>query len=330
MSGTRVMSGASRLSVVVPVFDEEAVLPEFHKRLRAVLDALPAASEIVYVNDGSGDACTRLLGQIHAADSHVVLVSLSRNFGKEIALTAGLDHAEGDAVIVIDADLQDPPELIAEMVSRWQEGYDVVYAQRTERAGETLLKKVTADLFYRAIHRIGGIRIPRDTGDFRLLSRRVVLALRQLRERHRFMKGLFAWVGFRQVAVPYRRDARYAGQTKWKFWRLWTLAIDALTSFSTAPLKIATYLGLLVAGCAFSYALRIVYLALVYGNPVPGYPSLMTAILFFGGVQLVAIGLVGEYVGRMFDETKGRPLYVLDSHETARSPLGAATGTAPE
>ena len=226
-------------------------------------------------------------------------------------MTAGLDHASGDAIVVIDTDLQDPPELIPEMIKHWRAGYDVVYAQRTARDGETWLKKMTASLFYRFIQKISRIRIPKDTGDYRLLSRRAIEALKLLREQHRFMKGLFAWIGFPQKAVPYQRDPRFAGVTKWNYWKLWNFALEGITSFTIVPLKIATYLGLFVAVTAFMYAGIVIYKTLVFGEPVRGYPSLMVVILFLGGVQLSALGIIGEYMGRMFDETKGRPLYLL-------------------
>ncbi len=302
------------LSVVVPAYDEAEVLPAFHGRLAAVLDGLPMAAEVVYVNDGSRDATLVRLQALRERDGRIAIVDLSRNFGKEIALTAGLDHARGDAVVVIDADLQDPPELIPELVRVWQEGHDVVYAKRTEREGETWFKKFTALAFYRLIQRVSHVHIPEDTGDFRLLSRRAVDALKQLREQHRFMKGLFAWIGFPQAAVAYRRDPRYAGTSKWNYWRLWNLALEGITSFTTAPLKLATYLGLATALGAFAYAAFVIYKALVFGEPVRGYPSLMVVILFLGGVQLLTLGVIGEYVGRMFNETKGRPLYLTKDY----------------
>ncbi len=252
-------------------------------------------------------------------DPRVAIIDLSRNFGKEIALTAGLDHARGDAVIVIDADLQDPPELIPELVAKWQEGYDVVYARRTARDGETLLKKTTAKLFYRFIQGINRVKIPADTGDFRLLSRRAVDALKQLRETHRFMKGLFAWIGFPQVAVNYRRDPRFAGKTKWNYWQLWNFALEGITSFTITPLKIATYVGLFTACGSFAYALFVIYKTLAYGDPVQGYPSMMVVVLFLGGVQLMTLGVIGEYLGRMFNETKRRPLYFINSFQPSAS-----------
>ena len=300
-----------RLSIVVPAYNEQEVLPEFHRRLCGVLGGIEDSSEIIYVNDGSHDNTLAVLQELRRNDPRVSIVDLSRNFGKEIALTAGLDHARGLATVVIDADLQDPPELIPELVKQWSAGYDVVYAKRTERSGETWVKKLTAKLFYRLIKRVGEVAIPEDSGDFRLLSRRALDALKQLREQHRFMKGLFAWIGYPQQAVLYRRDARFAGITKWNYWKLWTLALEGITSFTTAPLKIATYVGVLAALLAFVFALFIVYKTLVYGDPVRGYPSLTVIVLFLGGIQLVALGVIGEYLGRMFTETKHRPLYLV-------------------
>ena len=299
------------LSVVVPAYNEQEVLPEFHRRTLAVLQGLGCGFEIVYVNDGSRDRTLALMHELQRAEPWVTVVDLSRNFGKEIALTAGLDHAVGDAIVVIDADLQDPPELIPELVRQWQMGHDMVYAQRSSREGETWLKELTAKVFYRVIGRINRVQIPADTGDFRLLSRRAQQALLRLREQHRFMKGLFAWIGFPSIAVPYRRDPRFAGVTKWNYWKLWNLAVEGLTSFTIAPLKLATYVGLVVAVSGFASALFIVLRTLLRGDPVPGYPSLMVTVLFLGGVQLMAIGALGEYVGRIFNEVKGRPLYLL-------------------
>jgi glycosyltransferase involved in cell wall biosynthesis len=299
------------LSVVVPVFNEQEVLAEFHRRLAAVLDALNLRTQVIYVNDGSTDGTLDAIRQLAEHDARVLLVDLSRNFGKEIALTAGLDHADADAVVVIDADLQDPPELIPELVEQWLDGYDVVYAKRTCRDGESAVKKLTAFLFYRLIQKMSRVRIPEDTGDFRLLSRRAVHAVCQMREQHRFMKGLFAWIGFAQKAVPYRRAARHAGVTKWNYWKLWNFALEGITSFSCVPLKVATYVGLASAIGAFGYGMYTVLRTLIMGNPVAGYPSLLTAVMFLGGLQLLSIGVIGEYLARMFDESKQRPLYFL-------------------
>lgn len=300
-----------QFSIVVPAYNEQEVLPEFHRRLCGVLAALEGGSEIIYVNDGSRDNTLGVLQELRRGDPRVSIIDLSRNFGKELALTAGLDYARGAAAVVIDADLQDPPELIPELVKQWHAGYDVVYAKRTERSGETWVKKLTAKLFYRVIRRISEVAIPEDSGDFRLLSRRALDALKQLREQHRFMKGLFAWIGYPQQAVLYRRDARFAGTTKWNYWKLWTFALEGITSFTIAPLKIATYVGVFAALLAFLFAIFIVYKTLAYGDPVRGYPSLMVIVLFLGGIQLVALGVIGEYLGRMFTETKHRPLYLV-------------------
>jgi polyisoprenyl-phosphate glycosyltransferase len=303
------------LSVVVPACNEEAVLAEFHAHLARVIDALMTDAEIIFINDGSSDNTLTLMRQLQARDARIAIIDLSRNFGKEIAMTAGLDHAHGDVVVVIDADLQDPPELIPKMIEEWQKGYDVVYAQRTSRLGETALRNTTAHLFYRLIHRLSSVDIPRDTGDFRLLSRRAVDALAGLREQHRFMKGLFAWIGYPQKAIPYQREARFEGRTKWSYVGLWNFAIEGITSFTTIPLKVATYLGVVTALAAFVYGMFIVIDTLINGNPVPGYPSLLVVMLFLGGIQLMALGVIGEYLGRMFDETKGRPLYLVKGYE---------------
>lgn len=303
-----------RLSVVVPVYNEQESLTECHGRLSAVLADMGMQYEVIYVNDGSRDQSWPLLQQLQRNDSHVSLLDLSRNFGKEIALSAGLDVAEGDAVVVMDADLQDPPELVPALISQWRAGFDVVYARRTARQNESWLKKTTAAAFYRVMTSISRVHVPEDTGDFRLLSRRAVLALRTMREQHRFMKGLFAWIGFPQAAVEYVRDPRFGGKTKWNYWRLWNLALEGITSFTTIPLRISTYVGLLTALGAFFYGMFILVRTLLYGNPVAGYPSLMVIILFIGGTQLTAIGVIGEYLGRIFNETKRRPLYFINAH----------------
>jgi glycosyltransferase involved in cell wall biosynthesis len=308
------------LSIVVPAYNEQEVLPEFHRRLSTVLDDLGVASEVVYANDGSGDSTLALLEQLAAADPRVAIVDLSRNFGKEIALTAGMDHARGEAVVVIDADLQDPPELIPELVKYWRDGFDVVYAKRTVRDGESWVKKATAKLFYQVIRGMSRVDIPQDVGDFRLLSRRALDALGSLREQHRFMKGLFAWIGFPSKAVLYKRDPRFAGETKWNYWKLWNFALEGITSFTIAPLKIATYVGVMASLGAFVYAAWIIYRTLMYGDPARGYPSMMVVILFIGGLQLMGMGIIGEYLGRMFDETKNRPLYFLKGHTPSRPP----------
>jgi glycosyltransferase involved in cell wall biosynthesis len=300
------------ISVVAPAYNEQEVLGEFHRRVTEVMRGIGADYEIVLVNDGSRDNTLALMHALRAADPHVSVVDLSRNFGKEIALSAGLDYTKGEVVIVLDSDLQDPPELIPQMLEIWREGYDVVYGTRTVRDGESWFKKTTASYFYRLIKQVSRVDIPKDTGDFRLMSRRAVQALARLREEHRFMKGLFAWVGFPSKAFLYRRDPRAAGETKWNYWKLWNFAIEGITSFTVAPLKISTYLGLLVAVLAMIYAVFVIWKAMVYGDPVRGYPSLMAVILFLGGVQLISVGLLGEYVGRIFNEVKRRPLYLVN------------------
>jgi len=311
------------LSVVIPAYNEEESLHECHKRLTGVLSQLDMDYELVFVNDGSRDRTLEILSQLQQQDSHVSVVDLSRNFGKEIALSAGLDMADGDAVVVIDADLQDPPELIPTFVSEWRKGFDVVYAQRTERKGEGFVKKATASMFYRLMGKLTRIQMPRDTGDFRLLSRRAVLAMRRFREQHRFMKGLFAWIGFSTKAVPYKRDGRFAGTTKWNYWRLWQLAIEGITSFTTVPLQFSMYIGLFTAFGAFVYGGYILVRTLIFGNDVPGYPSLVVIVLFLGGVQLAAIGVLGEYLGRIFNESKQRPLYFVNTYTPAHSAQAA-------
>lgn len=309
------------ISVVVPVYNEEEVLVEFHRRLGAALDAAATSAEIIYVNDGSRDASMARLADLHAADPRVAVVDLSRNFGKEIAMSAGLDHAGGDAVIVIDADLQDPPELIPEMIRAWREGNDIVLMRRRNRAHESWLKKATARAFYRAIGRIGSIDIPEDVGDFRLLSRRAVLALRRFPERSRFMKGLFAWIGFPCREIEYDRDGRFAGDTKWNYWRLWNFALEGITSFSVTPLKLASYVGVVTSLVAFAYGGYFVVKTLLFGDVVRGFPTLIAVVLFLGGLQLMALGIIGEYLARMFIEVKQRPLYLVQRRLPPARPL---------
>jgi polyisoprenyl-phosphate glycosyltransferase len=315
-----------RFCIVVPAFNEAAGIQSFHQRLSGVMDRL-GRWQVVYVNDGSTDATLAVLRDMRAVDRRIALVNLSRNFGKEIALSAGLDHARGDAVIVIDADLQDPPEVIPDLVAAWEEGFDVVYAQRTGRDGETWLKRTTATVFYRVMEGLGSVRMPRDTGDFRLMSWRVVEAVRSMRENHRFMKGLFAWVGFPSKAVFYHRAPREAGTTTWNYWKLWNFAIEGITSYTVMPLKIASYLGLAVSLLAALFILQLVIRTVLFGNAVAGYPSLMAVVLFLGGVQLLTLGIIGEYLGRIFNETKRRPLYLVESF-TPSTP--STDGPAPE
>jgi len=303
------------ISVVIPVFNEGANLRPLVARLIPALETARVSFEAIFVDDGSHDESLAEIRALCAQDGRFKALSFSRNFGKEVAMTAGLDHARGQAVIIIDADLQDPPEVIPDLVAAWRDGYDMVYAQRRAREGETWLKTATAKAFYRTMERVGRVQLPRDTGDFRLMSRRVVDALLQLRERHRFMKGLFAWVGFPSKPVLYDRAPRHAGETSFNYWKLWNLALEGITSFTVMPLKVATYMGLAVAAFAVLYGAQMILRTLLFGNPVPGYPSLMVVILFLGGAQMVTLGVLGEYVGRIFNEAKRRPLYLLERYE---------------
>ena len=299
------------VSVVVPFHDEQENIAELHARLCSVLDSAGLTWELVCVNDGSVDGTLPALIRLAREDARVRVYDLSRNFGKEAALTAGLDQVRGSVAIPLDADLQDPPELIPALVAKWQEGFDVVNAVRAAREGEGWLKQLSAHVFYRVMNRLSAIDIPRDTGDFRLLSRAALEALRQMPERRRFMKGMFVWVGFPTTSVTYRRAQRHAGRTSWNYWRLWNFALEGITSFSQVPLRIASYLGLAVAILSLGYAVFLIIRTLVVGNQVSGYPSLMVAILFIGGVQLIALGVIGEYIGRIYEETKQRPIYII-------------------
>ena len=315
------MATQQLVSVIVPLYNEEAVLAEFHRRISLVFSELPEYGwELLFINDGSNDRSQTLIEELSETDPRIGVISLSRRFGKEIAMTAGFDYARGDAVIVVDADLQDPPELIRDFVSEWRNGFDMVYARRTHREGESWMKRTTATAFYRLMDKLSGnVKIPRDTGDFRLVSRRAVDAMLQLREQHRFMKGIFSWVGFPSKAIDYRRDARPAGNTKFSYFNLWNFALEGITSFSLAPLKLATYVGLATAFLAMLYSLWIIAKTLLWGESVQGFPTLIVTILFLGGVQLFFIGVLGEYLGRIFDETKQRPLYFVQGYQPARS-----------
>ena len=317
------VSNEQLLSIVVPMHNEAENIDAFYDRMTFVLQRLGYPYEIICINDGSRDDTLERLFRLHQEDPRVKVVDLSRNFGKEVALLAGLDYANGDAIIPIDADLQDPPEVIELLLDKWREGYDVVYATRTYREGESFVKKATAHLFYRILKLVSPIQIPADTGDFRLMSRQVVDSLRELREQHRFMKGLFSWVGYRQVSVPYHREGRHEGNSSFNYWKLWNFAIEGITSFSFLPLQLATYLGFLVAIGSVLFALYLMIDTLIYGNPVQGYPSLMVTVLFLGGVQLMTLGGIGEYIGRIYNETKRRPLYFV------RESMGFQTGGPP-
>lgn len=317
------------LSVIVPAYNEEEVLPIFHARLVAALASaaeLAGSWEVIYVNDGSKDGTLRILKELAAHDPAIGVANLSRNFGKEAAMTAGLRLARGQAVVLIDADLQDPPELIGEMVRVWQQGADVVNMKRASRQGETWFKKASAAWFYKVINWLSEVHIPENVGDFRLLSRRAVDALNQLPESNRFMKGLFAWIGYKQVVVEYDRHPRAAGQTKWPYFKLLNFAIEGITGFSVVPLRLASYAGFLTAFSAFVYALFLLVKTLTIGDSVKGFPTLILTILILGGLQLMAMGIIGEYLGRLFMESKRRPLYLLDEYQPpqlATSPVKA-------
>ena len=305
------------LSVVVPVFNEQEALPAFHRRLVAALATVEGGWEVVYVDDGSTDATPRVLRELQVIEPAVAIARFSRNFGKEAAMTAGLRLAHGSAVVLIDADLQHPPEAIGSMLQAWRDGADVVNMRRSSRDGEAWLKRVCARMFYRTINRVSEVPIPADVGDFRLLSRRAVDALNRLDERTRFMKGLFAWIGYREVMLDYEVQERVAGATKWRYGKLWFFALEGITSFSVAPLKLASYAGFASALGAFLYALSFLIQTLLVGEPVRGFPTLIVTILLLGGLQLMATGILGEYLGRMFIETKRRPLYLLDDYRPA-------------
>jgi len=300
------------LSLVVPVFNEEESIDLFLDTVIPLLENASLRFELVFINDGSRDDTFARLFDRGRRDRRIRIVNLSRNFGKEAALTAGIDHAKGDILIPMDIDLQDPPDLIQPFIARWREGYDIVYGVRTARLTDTRAKRMSADWFYRVFNSMSPVRIPPNVGDFRLVDRRAVEVLRQLPERNRFMKGLFAWVGFNSIGVPYERPQRAAGMTKFNFWRLWNFALDGVVSFSTAPLRAWFYVGVVIAAIAVLYALFIVTRVLIFGIDTPGYASLLIAVLLMGAIQLLSLGIIGEYLGRLFLEVKGRPIYVVE------------------
>jgi polyisoprenyl-phosphate glycosyltransferase len=300
------------LSLVVPVFNEEDAVDLFIDTVTPLLEKSRQRFELVFVNDGSRDDTFARLFDRGIADRRIRIVNLSRNFGKEAALTAGIDHARGDILVPMDIDLQDPPELIAAFVARWREGYDIVYGIRAGRHSDTATKRVSAGWFYRVFNSMSPVRIPPNVGDFRLVDRRAVEVLRQLPERNRFMKGLFAWVGFNSIGVPYERPQRAAGTTKFSLWRLWNFAIDGVVSFSTAPLRAWFYVGVVIAAIAVLYAIFIITRVLILGIDTPGYASLLIAVLLMGAIQLLSLGIIGEYLGRLFLEVKARPIYVVE------------------
>lgn len=313
------------ISIVAPVYNEEAVLAMLYERVRTVLDDAGERWELILVNDGSRDRSAEVIANLHARDPRVKGISFSRNFGFQIAATAGLDHAGGDAVILTDADLQDPPEVYPAMLAKWREGYDVVYGVRASRQGETWFKLTTAKLFYRLIHRITSINIPLDTGDFRLMDRRVINSLRGMNERNRFLRGMVPWIGFRQIGVEYNREARYAGEAKFtSVKKMLPFALDAITSFSYFPLQLATILGFVIAAISVVAILAVVLVRLLGPHePLLGQATTLVAVLFLGSVQLISLGIIGEYLGRIYDEVKGRPLYLIqESWGLENSPLG--------
>ncbi|MDB4868907.1 MAG: glycosyltransferase [Cohnella sp.] len=326
------MNGSCFLSVVVPMFNEEEVIDTTYRRLTSVLESIGETYEIVLVNDGSRDRTTDIVRKLCESDSRVKLVDFSRNFGHQIAVTAGMDHASGRAVVLIDADLQDPPELILEMVARWREGYDVVYGKRTARRGETWFKKFTASMFYRLLGALTSVNIPVDTGDFRLMDRKVSDTLCEMRESSRFIRGMVSWVGFRQTFVEYIREERFAGETKYPLRKMIRLSIDAITSFSTKPLKLAGILGFLLSAAGFVYLLMVLYLRLFTDATQPGWTSLIVISLLFHGITLSLLGVLGEYIGRTYEEAKRRPLYVVSDRlnferNTEREPERVGVGS---
>ena len=320
---------AQKLSIVIPIFNEEPIIDELDRRLRAFvpsIEALGLAWEVVFVNDGSRDASMAKLRTLAQKEQRYKVVSFSRNFGHQIAITAGLDRADGDAVVVMDADLQDPPEVVAQMVEQWRAGYDVVYGVRSRRHGETIFKKLTAALFYRFLRSMTGVEIPVDAGDFRLMSRPAMLALRALRERHRFVRGMVAWVGFRQTGVTYERSARFAGDTKYPVRKMVRFALDGITSFSTVPLRVATWLGVLSGFAAVAVGIWALYIKFYVSGVVPGWTTIMILVAFSSSVQLMVMGILGEYIGRAYDELKRRPLYLVSEQLNLPAQAGERAG----
>jgi len=308
------MKQISLLSVLVPVYNEQECIVALHQRLSAVLDKLDFKSEILFVNDGSTDNTISEIQKLQKEDSRVTYLDLSRNYGKEIAMAAGIDYIKGDALVIIDADLQDPPELIIDMVQGIEEGYDDVYAKRISRDGETFLKKYTSKQYYRWLKKISNVPVQEDTGDYRMFSKKAIVALKELKESERNMKGLFSYIGFKKKPLLYNRDPRIAGETKWNYSKLTGLAIKGLTAFSIAPLRVVSIVGILVSFCAFIYLVIVFVKSIIWGDPVGGYPSLMSMILFLGGIQLLAIGVIGEYIGVIYTETKKRPIYYINEY----------------
>jgi glycosyltransferase involved in cell wall biosynthesis len=309
------MTHRKKISILIPAYNEQEVLHHLYERLNKLAGQTPDYTfEFLFVNDGSRDRTLEIIKKYAEKDDRVAYINLSRNFGKEIAMIAGLDHVTGDATVIIDADLQDPPELIPRMIAYWEEGYDDIYAKRNSRAGESWFKKITSEVFYNLLQKSTNIPIQQDTGDFRLLSRRCVEALRQFRESQRYTKGMFSWIGYKKKEMLYDRDPRAAGETKWNYLKLTNFAIDGITSFTTAPLRVSSVFGILVSFAAFIYIIYLVVRTIFFGTDLAGYPSMMAVILFLGGIQLLSLGVIGEYVGRIFNETKNRPLYLVEEY----------------
>jgi glycosyltransferase involved in cell wall biosynthesis len=312
-------SKAPHVSLIIPVFNEESSIEPFFNNTVNNLQDYAGKVEFIVVNDGSRDNTAEVILKVARRIPFVKLINFSRNFGKEAAVSAGIDYAEGDVVVPIDVDLQDPPEIILKMVEKWQEGFDIVFAHRESRKSESYLKRKSANLFYQIFNRISDIEIPDNVGDFRLMDRKVVNAVKELPERTRFMKGLFAWVGFSSTSISYERPNRSKGSSKWNYWKLWNFALDGLFSFSTVPLRVWSYFGALISLASFVYIGILVLRVLLYGIDVPGYASILTVILFLGGIQLLTIGIIGEYIGRIFLESKSRPIYIVESiYESSR------------
>jgi len=320
------MSESIVYSVVVPVYNEEQVVLETYGRLKKIMDSLKGPYEIIFVNDGSRDKTALIANEICETDKNVKLIDFSRNFGHQLAITAGMDYSSGSAVIVIDADLQDPPEVIPKMIEKWKEGYDVVYGKRMERKGETLFKKTTAKIFYRLLRKMTDVDIPLDAGDFRLIDRKVCEALKQVNERNRFIRGIISWLGFKQTGVEFAREKRFAGETKYPFRKMLKFALDAVASFSYKPLKLASYCGMLLSVFSFAYLMVVIYLRLFTGTTVQGWASTLAVSLFFNGIVLLMLGIIGEYVARIYDEAKGRPLYIIRSMKNFNSEFGGNPG----
>lgn len=307
------------VSILIPVYNEEETLPMLYRRIVKILKDIDYKFEIFFVNDGSQDNSLNIIKEFRERDSNISYLNLSRNYGKEIAMAAGFDFIAGDAVIIMDADLQDPPELIPEMIKYWEEGFDDVYAKRRSRKGESLLKKKTSYYFYRILKKLAKVDIQEDTGDFRLLSKRAIEAIKKIREQHRYTKGFFSWIGFNKKEILFERDVRAAGKSKWNYLKLIELAVEGITAFSSAPLRVSTIIGFITASMAFIYMIFVIVKKIMFGDPVAGYASLVSLVLFFNGIQMISLGILGEYLGRVFNESKNRPLYFVEDFNGKKS-----------